>query len=315
MMETRKKSKKLAALTVFLLICVGLYIFISVIPGISGALTRTAVISYGTLQVTDTTTCFLVRDEVVIQAKQSGTISYYIEEGSKTRKGTKVLDIYPAGGTASGYHCSTTGIVSYYVDGYEAYFTPDNIKNMEPAKLSELVVSPEDTVRTRVSTGEPVYKLILQDVWYAVILVSEENIGKYTVDSEVSVQFPDGAVKGRTTELIQKTEGWLVVVKIDRYYEGFARIRQAQAKVITKDYQGLILPNTAITQKEGYPGVYVRKLDGSFVFTRVKAITTDGNDSLVESSYFYETDAQGAQVKISTVEIYDEILRNADFGK
>ncbi len=305
----------IAALTVFLVVCVGLYAFIYVIPGISGALTRTAVISYGNLQVTDTTTCFVVRDEVVVQAKQSGSISYYIDESSKTRKGTKILDIYPAGGTASGYICSTTGIVSYYVDGYESYFTPENMQALEPAELLELEVAPEDTKRTQVSTGEPVYKLILQDVWYAVLLVPEENINKYTLDSKVTVKFPDGEVQGSTAQLIQKTEGWLAVIKIDRYYESFARVRKTEATVVTKDYQGLIVPNTAIAEEQGLTGVYVKELGGDFTFTRIQVITTDGKDSLVESSCFYETDSQGVQTKVNTVEIYDEILRNVDSEK
>jgi putative membrane fusion protein len=308
--QDKKNKKTIVTITVFILLCASLYIYIYVIPGISGALTRTAIISYGNLKVSDETTGFLVRNEVVLSANQSGSISYYVEEGLKTRKGTKVLDIYPSSGTPAGYACPSTGVVSYYIDGYEAYFTPENISNLEFSKLQEMDISLENTSRSKTGRTEPLYKLILDDVWYIVVLVSENNVDKYTLDSKVTIEFGDGNVDGYTTALIQKSAGWLAIVKTDKYYKNFAKIRQASITVITEDYQGLIVPNTAITEENGQPGVYVKDLAGDYHFTRIKAITTDGNYSLVHSAYFYETDSQGAQIKIYTVEIYDEILRN-----
>ena len=309
--QDKKHKKAIVSITVFLLLCVSLYIYIYVIPGISGALTRTAVISYGNLKVTDETTGFLVRNEAVLSANQSGSISYYVEEGLKTRKDTKVLDIYPSSGTPEGYACPSTGVVSYFIDGYEAYFTSENISNLEFSKLQEMDISPENTNRSKTERNEPLYKLILDDVWYIVVLVSENNVDKYTLNSKVTVEFGDGNVDGYTTALIQKPEGWLAIVTTDKYYKNFANIRQASITVITEDYQGLIVPNTSISEENRQPGVYVKDLIGDYHFTRIKAITTDGNYSLVSSAYFYEKDSQGAQIKINTVEIYDEILRNA----
>lgn len=310
-MKEKQNNKAIVAITVFVLLCAGLYTFIYVIPGITGVLTRTAVISYGNLKVTDRTTGFLVRNEVVLSANQSGSISYYVEEGLKTRKGTKVLDIYPSNETPTGYSCPSTGVISYYIDGYESYFTPESIGNLEFSKLQELDIVPENTNRAKTERTEPLYKLILDDVWYIVVLVQESNIDKYSLDSRVTIEFEDGFVDGYTTELIQQPEGWLAIVKTDKYYKNFASERQVSITVVTEDYQGLIIPNTAIAEQEGISGVYVKDLTGDYHFTRIKAITTDGNYSLVHSAYFYETDDEGTQVKMNTVEIYDEILRNA----
>ena len=307
----RRSNKTIVLITVFLLMCVGLYIFIYVVPGISGALTRTAVISYGNLRVTDETVGFLVRNETLLSANQSGSISYYVEEGLKTRKGTKVLDIYPSSGTPIGYACPSTGIISYYIDGYESYFTPDSIDSLEYAKLQEMEITPENTSRNKTERSEPLYKLILDDVWYIVVLVRESNIDKYRVDSAVTIEFEDGDVVGYTTNLIQKPEGWLAIVKTDKYYKSFAQTRKAAIVVVTEDYQGLIVPNTAIAEENGQLGVYVKDLSGDFHFTRIKTITSDGSYSLVYSANFYETDSDGTQIKVNTVEIYDEILRNA----
>lgn len=309
--KNKENNKAIAVLTVFLLLCAGLYVFIYVIPGITGVLTRTAVISYGNLKVTDQTTGFLVRNEVVLSANQSGSISYYVEEGLKTRKGTKVLDIYPSSSTPTGYACPSTGVISYYIDGYESYFTPEAINTLKFTELQQLEIIPENTSRIRTERAEPLYKLILDDVWYIVVLVQENNIDKYTLDSKVTIEFEDGRVDGYTTALMQQPQGWLAIVKTDKYYQNFASLRQASVTVVTEDYQGLIIPNTAIAGEGDKPGVYVKDLAGEYHFTRIKVITTDGNYSLVHSAYFYETDKEGTQTKISTVEIYDEILRNA----
>ncbi len=310
-----KRNRFIAAVTVFLAACAGLYAFIYVIPSVSGALAKTTIVSYGNLRVTDEATAYLIRNEVVLTAGQTGGVSYYVEEGIKTRKGTKVLDIYPSSGSVTGYACGYTGVVSYYIDGYEAYFSPERVGELEPAELEGLALQPENTRREQVTAGEPLYKIVLDDVWYAAIPVTQDRIFKYTTGSAVTLEFADGSVPAVTTDLIPKAEGWLVVVRTDRYYRPFAGIRKATLTVVTEDYQGLIIPNSAIAVENGVEGVYVKDLDGAFNFTRIKVITTDGQDSLILSGSFNENDSAGQQKKIDTVEIYDEILRHIDQEK
>ncbi|MFA7462210.1 MAG: HlyD family efflux transporter periplasmic adaptor subunit [Anaerovoracaceae bacterium] len=312
MKKDKRRSRIIVATAVFLAACVGLYAFIYVIPGISGALTRTVIVSYGNLRVTDEAEAYLIRNEVVLSAGQTGTVSYYVNEGAKTRKGTKVLDIYPPNGSVTGYYSGYTGVVSYYIDGYEAYFSPERLTELDPAEFDDISIIPENTHRETVHAGEPLYKIVLDDVWYAVITVSEDRLFKYTTGAAVTLEFGDDSVPAYTTELLPKEEGWLVVIRTDKYYEPFATIRKTPLRVVTEDYQGLIIPNTAIAEEEGVQGVYVRDLTGEFHFTRIRVITTDGKDSLVYSGSFNETDSDGQQTKVNTVEIYDEILRHIE---
>ena len=310
MNKDKNKSRLIVGVVVFLAACVGLYAFIYVIPGISGALAKTAIVSYGNLRVTDETEAYLVRDELVLTAGQTGNVSYYVDEGVKTRKGTKVLDIYPSNGSVTGYHCGYTGVISYYVDGYEGYFSPERVSELEPAELEVLSIVPENTRREQVIAGEPLYKIVLDDVWYAAIPVSEDRLFKYTTGAAVTLEFGETSVSAVTTDLVRKQEGWLAVIRTDKYFEPFASIRKTPLTVVTEDYQGLIIPNTAIAVEEGKEGVYVRDLTGEFHFTRIKVLTTDGKDSLVYAGSFQETDSSGEQTKVNTVEIYDEILRH-----
>lgn len=304
--------RRIAVLVVFLALCAGLYIWIYVIPGISGALTRTAIVSHGHLRVTDETEGYVIRNERVISAGQSGGISYYTEEGIKTRKGAKVLDVYPTQGSAAGYYAGHTGVISYYIDGYEEYFTPETMDQLEPGELADLVIEPENTHRAQTIAGEPLYKIVLDDMWYVAVPVPEERAGKYAAGAAVALEFGDRTVPAVAMDVIKKQEGWLVLIRTDRYYEPFASIRKVALTVVTEDYEGLIVPNTSIAMEEGVPGVYVRDLTGAFHFTRIKVITTDGKDSLIHSGTFSEADESGEQKRVNTVEIYDEILRHSE---
>lgn len=171
---------------------------------------------------------------------------------------------------------------------------------------------PENTRREQAIAAEPLYKMVFDDVWYAVIPLTEERKTKYKVGAAVTIEFEEGSVPAQAVDIVDRENARYVILKTDRYYANFASIRKASITVVTEDYEGLIIPNTAISWEEGIPGVYVRDLSGSFHFTKIKVITTDGKDSLIQAGSFVEADDAGNQVKVSTVEIYDEILRHSE---
>ena len=79
-------------------------------------------------------------------------------------------------------------------------------------------------------------------------------------------------------------------------------------EIITSDYSGIIVPNSSIATVDGQVGVYVKERTGDFTFTPIKIIASDGEDSAVSSSYFYDDEGQ----RVNSVEIYDEILKNPE---
>ncbi|MBR5756371.1 MAG: hypothetical protein IKX96_02305, partial [Firmicutes bacterium] len=77
-MKTRKLWIVLGV--VFVVILAALYIFIYMVPRISGALTETAVVYYDHMRIVKHVNAVLVRDEEVIHAEKSGNISYYVDD-------------------------------------------------------------------------------------------------------------------------------------------------------------------------------------------------------------------------------------------
>ena len=311
-----EKSLKVVFWILFAAACVALYIYIYVVPDISGALTQTAVLSYESRQLTADARCIVVRSEEVVRAEQAGSVSYYAEENVKTRKSAKVVDVYPVGGTAAGYVLENTGIVSYYVDGYESYFTPEKIKEIDPAWALELEAEPTNTVRTSTDAGQALFKVVNSDSWYVALIMDTEDAAKFAEGQSITVAFSDSSedqVKAVINSIEEKGNSWLITAEAKRFYEPYLRIRTCDVQVISKTYSGLVVPLSAICcDEDGNEGVLVKQIDNSYNFVRIKRLTTSDDIAIVVQTSFTETNGAGETVTVNSVKLYDEVLRDAE---
>ena len=70
--------------------------------------------------------------------------------------------------------------------------------------------------------------------------------------------------------------------------------------------KGLVVDNDCFIDKKGVQGVYVRDKNGEYSFTPVQIINTDGEQSVVTESRYYDESGK----MIMTVSVYDEISKN-----
>ena len=310
---------------ILLLIVAVLYIFIYTIPEITGALKQTCTVEYGEMRIAKSVDAVLIREETVYKADSSGLLSYYIDNNTKTRQGSKILDIY--GSEKNTVLCPQTGVVSYYYDGYESVLTPGAIESAKEILLSESAIQVKDLSSERASEGEPLYKLITNDTFYTVFLVPPDDIGFYSVDRNVTLEFENGSVSAKISEILSLDENgnvviqegeettyaanYLVVVSTSKYFVDYDKLRQCKLDVVLQNDKGLIVPNTAITEVDGIPGVYVKGIDGEYDFTRIKVISSDGVDSVVYADTFSVLREDGLSDIFTTISIYDEILKDA----
>ncbi len=202
------------------------------------------------------------------------------------------------------------GIVSYRLDGYESELNPYTMTLLDHSAMEEIGTSSEDVKREKTRYGEPLFKIVDNSAWYAVIWIDGEDLGKYSEGNSITLRLPDGDAAG-SVERVSENEGEIMVImKFDTYYDDIASLRKVQTEVVTSDYSGLMIRNSFITSEDGKAGVYVLDVTGDSSFVPVKVKATDGEYSLVESGYYYEYDeATGESERVSTVEPYDEIER------
>lgn len=331
-----KKNRK--PIYFFILALVLLYIVIYVIPKVTGAFETTEVLKAGGLQETEETTCYFVRDESVYEAGSAGSLKYLIDEGTHIRKGTKVAELTADGNSSSGKNgksaeeksdykeiisrlsdnvirsisceAQSSGVLSYYTDGYETYFTPKTMGKLTYDDVEGLKIEAEDVKRKSTMEKEPLFKICDNDNWYIMCWVEAASVAKYQVGQSITVQLPAGDVKTTVKSITEDGDQWKLILRSNRYYEEFAKSRIEEGILISQEYTGLIAKSSSITTKDGQTGVMVRQTSGEFVFTRVKVIASDGEYSVLKDVSF--TDEEGNSV--NTVNVYDEILKRPGKG-
>ena len=297
-METKKRRWPIVIFIIFILAVAALYICLYLLPQISESLKPTAVVQYDKVEITDDVHCIVVRDEQLVCAERSGNISYYSNETEKTRKGYTVADVY-TGGNKYSLNCPSTGFVSYYTDGYEDYFVPSKLGELNIDDYKDLVLEPENSVKNEVQKGDPVYKLITSNTWYFLMIVSESELSQYSINSKVSIKLSDETkIDATVTRFLGEGESRAVLCSTKSFYQDFAKLRTLDVTVITKSYEGLSFPKTAVTVVDGKTGVYVLGLDDEYSFKEIEILTEYGEHYLA---------AEGQSLRL-----YDEILRNAE---
>lgn len=331
------KPKK-RTIYIFIIALVTLYVVIEIVPFLTGALTSTEVLKYGELKVEQEVVCYLVRDETVYGAPDSGDIKYRFEEGSLVKKGAKLLtfnkdsSITGEDETAllkksdfktimdrlgknlvldQNFTAATRGIFSTNVDGYEAIFTTTTIDGLTYQEVSGMSIKSQDAARNYALKSEPLYKIADNTNWYMVFWVKKNEAAKYKPDTTVTVTLPEGDVHASVSTLTTDEEMVKVVLKTNRYYKGFASQRKVQANVLLVDQRGLLVSNGSLTTKDGITGVYIKNTIGDYVFKPVRTIATDGDKTLVLEDVYYDEEGQ----PVDTVNVYDEVLKNPEADK
>ncbi len=305
-----KTRKRLNTLFIILYIAAlaALYFYLYLIPGISGSRQTTDVINYGKLESVNDAACLIIRQEQVVCAEQDGTLSYYCEEGSKTRVGTKILDVYPAGKSAAPYYCQTTGFVSYYIDGYEDYFSVDEIIELEPEYISQTMIAPEDSTRKTCSKDEPLYKLITGEEWYMVLAVDKAYQDDYTIGQSISVRFADSEAPEEEAEEKDKdekdkddkdgnekpAETEVIEDVMEEIPGGYTEI-PAQITSVFKKEGGLLV----VAKTRRYYEAWAR-----LRFTRVKVVTRSTEGLMIPKTAVAEVDGQPGVYKLGVTGEY-----------
>ena len=297
-MEENKKSRlPVFLIIVFILVLAGLYVYLYILPDIDDSRIQSVVVRYAQVQEQAQAKCIVARDETVYTSGGAGSVSYYIEEGAKTRKGTKIADIY--GETKRNIIAGSTGTVSYYLDGLEETLSPSGFDALDVDEIASMKkTEPKVSKPSDVTKDEPLLKVVNSDTWYVLIIIDEENSNTYSEGQKITVKFSDGAeLPANVIKILEGSKSRIAVASIFRYYDKSVQMRSVDCTVITRVTEGLLIPTTAITTNGENVGVYVLGLDGNYSFKAIEILIEGDTDTLI---------AEGGAVKL-----YDEVLKDA----
>ena len=305
-MKTKSNRLKLMLLA-YAVVFVILYVIIYVVPRVSGIFLETYTAEYGTLEVSQESSYMAVRDEKLYVSDNGGAVSRAAAQGSLMRKNSHIVDV---GGVK--HYSQQKGIVSYYYDGLEGVYTPENMQTITEADL-ELTDEEKQTYAVRecsqgtVESGSPIFKIVDNKEWYLVCWLSAAEAEDIEAGRSITVEFVDGKqLKMKVMQVNPQGQNRQLILSCNRYYEKFDSIRSGTCRLIKSSKSGIIVDSDSIVEEDGQKGVYVmsKQLDEAS-FVPVKVLLSHGDKTVVEKNYFINVEGQ----KVSTVENYDEILK------
>lgn len=329
-MIDKKNLKKRRPLLIYVLAVLVLGLLIYAAPKVTDIFENTTLLEVGSIQVSEETECYFVRQEAVYEAGAPGKVEYRIKEGTHIKTGTKLAN-FDADDTEGSevmaarskyaeiienigndavktvsFESKSSGIVSYCADGLESKLTPKTMDKYDREKAMEISVEPVELKQSPVRKDEPVLKICDNDNWYIMCWVESASIANYEVGNTVTVSLPAGSVDMDIESITQDGDYWKITLWSNNYYEDFAKSRVEEGLLISKDYEGLKTETSNIILDGKDPVVLVLQQNGDYSIVKVKVIANDGTYSVLQDVSF--TDADGNFV--NTVNIYDEILRN-----
>ena len=294
-------------LLAYAVVFVILYVIIYVVPRVSGIFLETYTAEYGTLEVSQESSYMAVRDEKLYVSDNGGAVSRAAAQGRLMRKNSHIVDV---GGVK--HYSQQKGIVSYYYDGLEGVYTPENMQTITEADL-ELTDEEKQTYAVRecsqgtVESGSPIFKIVDNKEWYLVCWLSAAEAEDIEAGRSITVEFVDGKqLKMKVMQVNPQGQNRQLILSCNRYYEKFDSIRSGTCRLIKSSKSGIIVDSDSIVEEDGQKGVYVmsKQLDEAS-FVPVKVLLSHGDKTVVEKNYFINAEGQ----KVSTVENYDEILK------
>ncbi len=150
------------------------------------------------------------------------------------------------------YKALEPGIISYYMDGAEDKFAPDKIDQITEKDIKEKYKSISTTANQIIEANAPAYRIIKDNTWKVVCFMPEswaENFKpgqkhEFTLIDDNSVEFTLKVEENTPQEKNHK-----VVFTSNEQLDAFANARTISFKSLQYMYEGLKIPNSAVTER------------------------------------------------------------------
>jgi putative membrane fusion protein len=150
--------------------------------------------------------------------------------------------------TFSASKATTSGIVTYYMDGFEGF----DVNTISSDSFDKSNYSKESLkVGDVIESGKPVYKLVDNESWQIAVMLTKEEYKKIKDNDKVKFKINDSNVKiSASYDTIEKDDNYFIVINMSKYMAQYVSDRYLDITFIFSETQGLKIPNSAITTKE-----------------------------------------------------------------
>ncbi len=198
----------------------------------------------------------------------------------------------------------------YYIsgsDGYEKLIDFSKIDELTPDLVEKAIKSKPSAV-----SEDVIGRVVESFKWYIVCSVDTDDTINLTYNKQIYVNFPYEGIEKLPVTLYKigdrTGDKTLLVLSCDLMNDSLADLRVEEVQIITEEYEGYKIPNSAIRTVDGVKGVYVVR--GNLLgFRKVHIVYSTDSYTLVnnpegDSDYIKLYD----KVVTKGVELYDNKL-------
>ncbi len=150
----------------------------------------------------------------------------------------------------SGIKSNCSGIVTYYIDGYESYDI-NNVKQSDFDKSKYI----KQTLKTGeiVSAGSDIVKIIPSEKWNIIAPITDEQISALNDSDNVYFKINNSSYNiSMPYSIINASDGKYINISLDKYLYNYLSERFLTIEIIKDDDEGLKVPVSSIVTKDVY---------------------------------------------------------------
>lgn len=181
-----------------------------------------------------------------------------------------------------GKAAADSGIISYRMDGNETENIQDTIDTLTYETYNKIrrTASISTLGQSEISSGDPIYKVILNNEWYIVTYVDAKEAEAYTVNQTYAINFDELGGQIVNFKLDAKKEEKTrvkLVFKTSNQINDFLDTRTVDFSIGEKATSGLKIPNQAIVEQNliKIPTQFCTDIEGKTTVYRKKGEITE----------------------------------------
>ncbi|WP_058485440.1 HlyD family efflux transporter periplasmic adaptor subunit [Defluviitalea phaphyphila] len=145
----------------------------------------------------------------------------------------------------------TSGIISYYIDGFEEKFSPENLNSLTKSDFETIYKGKYITQNSTIKKEDPLFKVVDNYDWYVAGIVSKDIAKEWEINDEVLIKFneEDITVKAKIYSIKSIEDSIVFVLQSTEQILPFIDKRNIEFEIIKDNYEGIKIPINAIVEK------------------------------------------------------------------
>ncbi|MGI6004861.1 MAG: HlyD family efflux transporter periplasmic adaptor subunit [Christensenellales bacterium] len=177
----------------------------------------------------------------------------------------------------------SAGVISYCFDGREQVFSTANLDHITASMVKDAKKLSESQRTVQAVIDRPVFRIVNAHHWYVLIVTP---VGDQSFVQGQSYELAFAGIESATFTgqvVAQKSggSGTLQVLQMQQEIGPLLSVR-AVGVAVEKQFEGLIVPSSAIKTRRGQDVVQVKTVDGGKKSIPVKVMVDDGEKAAVE---------------------------------